>query len=75
MHCYGSFTPKETIEMRKDDAFVIIKKLSEAGIPSLGISGGEPLTHPNFLEIVDFASKQDLYLVVSTNGFLLSDSI
>jgi MoaA/NifB/PqqE/SkfB family radical SAM enzyme len=43
------------------------------GVARLGLQGGEPLTHPDIVEIVRYAKSIGFYkLSMSTNGFLLT---
>ena len=41
-------------------------------MPSLLLSGGEPLVHPRFFDLVDTASAANLKLTISTNGTLIT---
>jgi len=43
-------------------------------IRSITIAGGEPLLHPYLDEIVRYAKKRGLFVVVLTNGVLLNES-
>lgn len=50
-------------------AFSIIRQLAEAGVRSLTFTGGgEPTLHPDFDDIVEFASLFDLALGIYTHG-------
>lgn len=42
------------------------------GIKKFRITGGEPLTHPDIRSILKFFSDQGVYLLVNTNGSLIS---
>jgi radical SAM protein with 4Fe4S-binding SPASM domain len=46
----------------------IINEFSDMGGRLLEISGGEPLMHPNLLEIVDYARQKDLNTILYTSG-------
>ncbi|WP_456395974.1 radical SAM protein [Thermococcus sp.] len=50
----------------------IIDELSEMKTFELCITGGEPLLHPRFLDIVEHAYAKGLALNVTTNGLLLN---
>ena len=39
------------------------------------LTGGEPLLRPDILEIVEYASSRDLWVVVGTNGVLVSENL
>jgi radical SAM protein with 4Fe4S-binding SPASM domain len=49
----------------------VVDDLGAYKIPSLLLSGGEPLVHPKFFELVDLASARGLKLTISTNGTLI----
>lgn len=47
-------------------------KIRDLGVARLGFQGGEPLKHPDIVELVRFAKSLGFYpLSMSTNGFLL----
>jgi len=50
----------------------VIDDLSAYQVPSLLLSGGEPLIHPRFFDIVQKASAGGLKLTISTNGTLIT---
>jgi MoaA/NifB/PqqE/SkfB family radical SAM enzyme len=48
-------------------------KIRELGVARLGLQGGEPLKHPEIVELVRFAKSLGFHPVsMSTNGFLLT---
>jgi len=57
----------------------LLKKAIEEAIPlgltSVKLTGGEPLLHPNFLNILDFLKEKRLDLTLETNGILLTEEI
>ncbi len=46
----------------------------KAGIKQLSISGGDPLLHPNLIEMVEYAHKKGLVVHLCTNGYILDDN-
>lgn len=50
----------------------VVDDLADYQIPSLLLSGGEPLVHPRFFDLVEYASNRGLKLTISTNGTLLT---
>ncbi|MDP2925059.1 MAG: radical SAM protein [Nanoarchaeota archaeon] len=52
---------------------LLLKKIRNCH--SLIISGGEPLTHPEILKIVEFVKQQQLNPVIITNGTLINKEI
>jgi len=73
-HCYedaGSYRS----ELTTDQAYTAIDKLSRnatVGLPSLSISGGEPLLRKDFFEVATYAKKKIPYISIATNGTLLT---
>jgi len=53
----------------------IFKDLKNSGVDIIELSGGEPLTHPKFIEILEHSL--DLFSMVSivTNGYLINNDI
>lgn len=41
----------------------------------INVGGGEPLLHPEFFTIMDYASAKGLYVQFSTNGTLVDESV
>lgn len=47
----------------------IIDQMKKMNIPELVLTGGEPLLTDNFFEMCDYASSNNLRVVIITNGF------
>ena len=59
--------------------YKLFKQAIEEGLP-LGLSGikltgGEPLLHPDFIRMVDFAAEKGLTIALETNGTLVTAEI
>lgn len=52
-----------------------IDKIRQLGCIRIGIQGGEPLSHPDIVEIVDYCKNLNLKTTMSTNGFLLTPKL
>jgi Fe-coproporphyrin III synthase len=73
VHCYSdSNTMQYPGELSWDQMQEVVKDLAAYQIPSLLLSGGEPLIHPRFFDLVDLASEAGLKLTISTNGTLIT---
>lgn len=62
--------PVEVIDVRALRA--AIAEAKPLGLNSVKLTGGEPLLHPGFREICDLATREELDLVMETNGTLLT---
>ena len=75
-HCFVSAPHSRFAELPFDDCIHILDELQRCGIRKIGLTGGEPLCHPNFRRIVEEISKRRLVLsTLYTNGILLNDEI
>ncbi len=52
-----------------------IRKIRELGTMRIALVGGEPLLHPDIVEIVAFCRKLGFATSLTTNGFLLTESL
>lgn len=73
VHCYSSSNAaKYPGELDWNQMTAVVDDLAAYEIPSLLLSGGEPLIHPRFFDLVDYASAKGLKLTISTNGTLIT---
>ena len=73
VHCYSdSMAMKYPGELTWEQMQDVVKDLAGYRIPSLLLSGGEPLIHPRFFDLVETASQAGLKLTISTNGTLIT---
>ncbi|MGB9723924.1 MAG: radical SAM protein [Chloroflexia bacterium] len=75
-HCWvaPSFSPGELDPDEYLDVDLLRRAVAEGkalGLRYAKLTGGEPLLHPRFVEIVDFLSAEGLELAMETNGTLL----
>jgi radical SAM protein with 4Fe4S-binding SPASM domain len=74
VHCYSdSNAAKYPGELTWKEMEAVVADLGAYGVPSLLLSGGEPMIHPRFFDLVDLASKVGLKLTISTNGTLITE--
>lgn len=72
IHCYSDSTARHYPgELDWDQCKDVIDDLADFGIPSLLLSGGEPLIHPRFFDLANYARGKGLKLTLSTNGTLI----
>ena len=73
VHCYSDSNAMQYPgELSWKEMQAVVKDLAAYQIPSLLLSGGEPLIHPRFFDLVDLASEAGLKLTISTNGTLIT---
>ncbi len=74
MHCYSdSMAMKYPGELTWEQMQAVVRDLAAYRIPSLLLSGGEPMIHPRFFDLVELASAAGLKLTISTNGTLITE--
>jgi radical SAM protein with 4Fe4S-binding SPASM domain len=73
VHCYSdSNAVQYPGELDWDQMQTVVADLAAYKVPSLLLSGGEPMIHPRFFDLVDLASNSGLKLTISTNGTLIT---
>lgn len=73
VHCYSHSTGAlGEHELTTDEAKAFITDIADFGSPVILFSGGEPLTRPDIVELIEFANAQGLRAVISTNGTLIT---
>ena len=78
-HCW--IQPKYQTESRSYPALdlrsfrTILEQAKPMGLSSVKLTGGEPLLHPRIHEILDLTQKEDLYLIIETNGTLCTHEL
>jgi len=70
VHCYQAH-PDVEIETR--NATRILDDLARNKVLIIGISGGEPLTNPDFFDIAQAARERNFAVRITTNGTLIDD--
>jgi radical SAM protein with 4Fe4S-binding SPASM domain len=73
VHCYSdSMSMKYPGELTWEQMQDVVDDLAGYQVPSLLLSGGEPMIHPRFFDLVDLATEAGLKLTISTNGTLIT---
>ncbi len=63
--------PPATLKLAKH----IIDEIKKTGIKKITVSGGEPTYTDHFLEIIKYAKKNNLEIILHTNGLLINKKI
>jgi MoaA/NifB/PqqE/SkfB family radical SAM enzyme len=74
LHCIEESGPGKAFkdELDREQIFGILGQFMDHEIPYLSFSGGEPMVHPLFFEMVEFVCSRDGQLKIETNGHYLS---
>lgn len=75
-YCYrksGPNEPKDRLVTAK--LLEILRVLSNNGLHSVELTGGEPLLHPDFVQIVNFCGERFSLIGLLTNGTLITESL
>lgn len=68
LHCLGDYSVKIPFELNLDEWKKVFDELARNKVFYINISGGEPTTHPNFAELLDYLSEIGLHFILTTNG-------
>lgn len=68
--CYNSQKPKYS-----DRIFDILETLSKQGVMQINLTGGEPLKHPMFFDVLEKACSLFPNVILLTNGSLMTKAI
>jgi len=76
VHCYSdSYAQRYPGELTAEQAKGVIDDLTQFGVAALLFSGGEPLTRPDLLELMAYATSKGLRVTLSTNGTLIDETM
>lgn len=74
-HCYSDAGSPRENELSFAEIRSLIDQLAQIGVLSLTLTGGEPLLHPRLFDIMKYARKKRLSLLLFTNGTLIIPQI
>lgn len=77
LHCFNAAdnAPLNT-EWDYDELIHLLDEARDVGVHAFTITGGEPMFHPRFMDIVRAIYERDMYIFeLNTNGFLLTQEI
>lgn len=75
IHCYASSGEKASGELTTDEIKSLISNLYEFGVETVVLTGGEPLVHPDIIELCEHVKACGLSLIINSNGALLTNEI
>ena len=74
-HCYANASAKREDELTVEEIKDMIDQLSSMGGLSLIFTGGEALLHPHLFDLMEYARKKPLSILLFTNGTLVTPEI
>ena len=74
LHCIEESGPGKAFpdELGREEVLRVIDDLMASQVPYLSFSGGEPMLHPHFFEMVERVTKRGAQLKIETNGHYLT---
>ena len=61
--------------LRAEEWISIAKQAKDMGMLNLTLTGGEPLTHPDFWEIYSELNKMGFLITILSNGYLIDEGV
>ena len=74
-HCYSNSGALLPDELTVKEIKALIDELAAMGVLALTFTGGEPLLHPHIFELIEYARKKPLTVLLFTNGTLITPEI
>ncbi len=75
-HCRGSATADAYHdELNTEQCFALIDQILEVGRPIIILTGGEPLSRPDVMQIARYAAAKGLRVVMGSNGTMVTEEI
>lgn len=74
-HCYINAGRARQNELSLEEILGVLDQLKEQGVFCLVFLGGEPMMHPNFIQIVQYAHKLGFVISIGTNGTYITEEI
>lgn len=74
-HCMNSSGKESFPGLPLQDSLALIDEMYDAGVRSLYISGGEPLTYPGIDSVLRFCHEKGFKLSLATNGVLVPNHL
>ena len=74
LHCIEESGPGKAFhdELSDEQVFGVLEQMMDLEVPYLSFSGGEPMVHPRFFDMVAYVCERNGQLKIETNGHYLS---
>lgn len=73
IYCYNSSGTGKSTELSTEQWLEAVRQMKALGVVKCTLTGGEPLLHPGFFEILAALVKNDILPYICTNGSLLDE--
>lgn len=74
-HCYIDAGESRSDELTEKELYALLDDLHRAGVFCVQFIGGEPLEHPSFLPLLEYAHELGFVLSFVTNGLRLTPEV
>lgn len=74
VHCLSSSGKRRRDELTTAEAKRLIDEWAQMRVFYINVGGGEPMSRPDFFELMDYALVRDIGVKFSTNGTLIDDA-
>ena len=75
IYCYRDAGPRDIKQLDGTAIIRILQELAEWGLRSVELTGGEPLLHPNFQEIMEYCASTFETTALLTNGYFITQAM
>ena len=75
LHCYNNSGTARTTELSTIEVFTVLNKIKKMGVKRILLTGGEPTSRADIADIIKYASKGLLAVVVVSNGYHFSERL
>jgi MoaA/NifB/PqqE/SkfB family radical SAM enzyme len=74
LHCIEESGPGKAFhdELNREQVFDILRQIVDDEVPYMSFSGGGPMLHPDFFDMVEYVCEHGVQLKIETNGHYLT---
>ncbi|KYK32125.1 MAG: radical SAM protein [Theionarchaea archaeon] len=74
-HCYSNSGVKRDKELTVKEIKKLIDQLANIGVLNVMLTGGEPLLHPHFFDVLTYIRSKPMSCVIFSNGTLITQEV
>lgn len=75
IYCYRDAGPKAVEQLDGQEVIRILQELASLGLRSVELTGGEPLLHPQFREILEYCASSFERVALLSNGYYIDQDM